>query len=338
MAKNTTTSGKSSNMMARLPVISRIKFIKDFFLDRLEVLENKMDALLNNELKNDAQILKGMTSLTEGLTTLVEEIDSINRRIVTSSESDPETRLMAYLYSYLPSRRALDIGANIGDVAEKLLEVGYEVYAFEPFPNTFDKLKQRLGDYHDFHGYPMAIGSIDETRDLFIAKDKTDENLYKDASLFNSLTKHAMPDNIEFADSISLNVRSLESLHKSNEIPSDIGLVKIDTEGFDLEVLHGMGEHRYQVVVAEFWDVNIPFATSDAFNYLGDMVKEMRTKKYYWYLVIYRIWGSDEASFYCNFPQSLDKSWGNVFFFQNYEIFLQALNWCSSVLKMTYIK
>lgn len=338
MKKNATTSGESSNVMAKLPVLNRIKIVKDFFLEKLEILEQKMDALLGNELANDAQIIKGVTSLVEGLTTLTEEIDSINLRIVTSSDSDPETRLMAYLYSHLPSRKAIDIGANIGDVSEKLLEVGYEVYAFEPFPSTFEKLKQRFDGNHEFHCYSTGLGASNEVKDFYIAKDKTAENLYKDATLFNSLTKHSMPDNIEFVDSISINVRSLESLHKDSEIPYDIGLVKIDTEGFDLEVLRGMGDQRYPVVVAEFWDSNLPFATCDAFNGLADMVKEMKTKQYYWYLVIYRIWGSDEASFYCNYPQSLEKTWGNVFFFQDYEVFSQALKWCSSGMRMTYIK
>ncbi|MGF1567775.1 MAG: FkbM family methyltransferase [Nodosilinea sp.] len=337
MAKNLTTDAKSTNPLAKLPVINRIKVVKDFFLERLEVIEKKMDALLGNELENDAQILKGMTSLTEGLTTLVKEMEAINLKVVATSESDPETRLMSYLYSYLPHRRAIDIGANRGDVSEKLLEVGYQVYAFEPFPSAFEKLKHRLGEVEEFQCLPVAVGSVDETRDFYIAQDNTESNLYKDSSLFNSLTKHAMPDDMAFVDSIPVTVRSLESLHNNHEIPTDIGLVKIDTEGFDLEVLRGMGSYRYPVIVAEFWDTELPFGAADAFNHLEDMVKEMKAKDYHWYLVIYRFWESEEVSFYCNYPKSLEKSWGNVFFFQDHVLFSQALKWCSSVLATTYI-
>jgi FkbM family methyltransferase len=342
-------------------LVSEVKFIqqqseaiqlavKDLVVSRLDSLDHK----ISNLLENDTSLLQGVVDLGGGLNDLALEIKSIQQqseaiqqqseaiqqayqlirpKAISSSDSDPETRLMAYLYSHLPNRCAVDVGANIGDVSAKLLEVGYEVYAFEPFPEVFEKLKCRFSASNQFHSYPVAIGSIDETRNFFLAQDQTEENIYKDSSLYNSLTKHSMPGDMVFNDSITVPVRSLESLHTSGELPEDIGLVKVDTEGFDLEVLRGMGSHRYPVVVAEFWDAQFPFGLSEAFNRLDAMVGEMKTKGYYWHLVIYRVWGSDEVLFYCNHPESIEKSWGNVFFFQEYSIFSVAAKWCSSVLR-----
>jgi len=339
-------------------LVSEVKFIqqqseaiqlavKDLIVSRLDSLDHK----ISNLLENDTSLLQGVVDLGGGLNDLALEIKSIQQqseaiqqayqliwpKAISSSDSDPETRLMAYLYSHLPNRCAVDVGANIGDVSAKLLEVGYEVYAFEPFPEVFEKLKCRFSASNQFHSYPVAIGSIDETRNFFLAQDQTEENIYKDSSLYNSLTKHSMPGDMVFNDSITVPVRSLESLHTSGELPEDIGLVKVDTEGFDLEVLRGMGSHRYSVVVAEFWDAQFPFGLSEAFNRLPDMVSEMKGKGYHWYLVIYRIWGSDEVSFYCNYPKSIEKSWGNVFFFHDYDVFSQAFKWCSGTLKITLI-
>jgi hypothetical protein len=172
--------------------------------------------------------------------------------------------------------------------------------------------------------------------DLNIATDKSDSKIYKDASLFNSLTKHSLPEDLIFTDTISVQVRTLESLHDSSKIPSTIGLVKIDTEGFELEVIRGMGKYQYPVVVAEFWDKKIPFAQSGAKNQLEEIVKEMKQKSYHWHIVIYRIWGEDRISFYSNYQNSVDNSWGNVFFFQDHQTFEQALMWCSAVLPVTY--
>src|ERR1035441_6736704 len=45
--------------------------------------------------------------------------------------TNPETGLFSFLYSYLPERGALDIGANHGSVSELLLKAGYEVYALD---------------------------------------------------------------------------------------------------------------------------------------------------------------------------------------------------------------
>jgi FkbM family methyltransferase len=350
MIENSTSS---PSFLEKLPVINRIKAVKDIILGRLEGIEHKADYLL----ENDTPILEGFINLTEGVADLASDIKSVHQqvesisqqfesfqqvyepirpKIISLSNSDPETRLMAYLYSYLPNRRAIDIGANIGDISEKLLESGYEIYAFEPFPEVFEKLKHRFDSSNQFHSYPVAVGSIDETREFYLAQDKTEESVYKDSALYNSLTKHSMPGDIVFVGSITVPVRSLESLHASGELPDDIGLVKVDTEGFDIEVLRGMGNYRYPVVVSEFWDAQFPFGLSEAYNRLDAMVGEMKTKGYYWHLVIYRVWGSDEVSFYCNYPNSVAKSWGNVFFFQDYGIFSVAAKWCSSVLGETH--
>ncbi|MCA1995485.1 MAG: FkbM family methyltransferase [Coleofasciculus sp. S288] len=369
---NTQRSAKS--FTAKLPGINRIKAVKDLLLAKLDTLLSSLsnvDIKLNALLENDSPLLQGVIALVkvtqkvqaqtnqlqaqtnqiqaqtnqiqaqtnqiqEQTNHILELLKSIQPKVVVESDADPETRLMAYLYSYLPSRCAIDIGANIGEVSNKLLEAGYEVYAFEPFPDTFNRLKQRFSGNSLFHGYPIAIGAVDETRELYVAQDQSSTHIYKDSTLYNSLTKHTMPDDLVFVDSVPVQVRSLASLHDASELPTDIGLVKIDTEGFDLEVLRGMGNYHYPVVMTEFWDPHIPFGRSAAYNRLEDLVDEMKRKGYHWYLTIYRVWGSEGISFYCNHPRTVEHSWGNVLFFKNYETFSHALKWCSTILATTY--
>ena len=251
---------------------------------------------------------------------------------------------MSYLYSYLPYHRAIDIGANRGDVSSRLLQAGYEVYAFEPFPPVVEKLKDNLGNNSNFHIFPFAVGKVNEERELHIVSDEKllanpdGQQLYPDSdyTLLSSLSKHSLPEGLIFTDTVSISVRSMDSLHASSEIPSDIGLVKIDTEGSDLEVILGMGEHRYPVVVAEFWDSKFPFGQFGANNKLEDLVDEMRGRGYDWFIVIYKIFLSNDVSYYCNNKFSIENSWGNVFFFQDYQDFSQALKWCSAVMPATY--
>ncbi len=80
-----------------------------------------------------------------------------------------------------------------------------------------------------------------------LATDETPDNTYQDASFYNSLTKHSLSEGLVFTDTIPVTVKTLASLHDGEELPKDIGLVKIDTEGFDLEVIKGMGNYRYPV-------------------------------------------------------------------------------------------
>ena len=282
----------------------------------------------------------------ETLANIYSDIHNQKFKVVTDLPSfkDIEAELMSYLYSYLPYHRAIDIGANRGDVSSRLLQAGYEVYAFEPFPPVVEKLKDNLGNNSNFHIFPFAVGKVNEERELHIVSDEKllanpdGQQLYPDSdyTLLSSLSKHSLPEGLIFTDTVSISVRSMDSLHASSEIPSDIGLVKIDTEGSDLEVILGMGEHRYPVVVAEFWDSKFPFGQFGANNKLEDLVDEMRGRGYDWFIVIYKIFLSNDVSYYCNNKFSIENSWGNVFFFQDYQVFSQALKWCSAVMPATY--
>jgi FkbM family methyltransferase len=309
-------------------------FLLKFSVDIVKNLQ-----LLTEDWKQKGDlILNNLLKIQEANQKILEDIHAQKYKVIIDQKyfQDLDIELMTYLYSYLPHRLAVDIGANRGDVSSRLLQVGYQVYAFEPFPAVIDKLKNRLGDHPNFRLFPFALGSENQTQELHIATDETPDNTYQDASFYSSLTKHSLSEGLVFTDTISVTVKTLASLHDAEELPKDIGLVKIDTEGFDLEVIKGMGNYRYPVVVAEFWDQNFPFGRSGAMNQLPDLVNAMKERDYHWHLVIYRIWGSSDVSYYCNSAYSLDNSWGNVFFFQDYQVFHQALLWSASVMPATY--
>jgi FkbM family methyltransferase len=253
------------------------------------------------------------------------------------STEEPEAGLMAHLYSHVPSRIAVDIGANVGDVSHQLLAAGYEVFAFEPNAEVFRRLSERFSGHPAFHGFPLALGSADETRPLHLAADRSGCNRYRDSTLYSSLLRHAMPDDLVFTSTVPVTVRTLASLHAAGHLPANVGVVKIDTEGFDLEVIRGMESHRYPVVVAEYWDQATPFGESGAMNRLDDLVRDMRSRDYHWYIVFYRVWGKHGTSFYCNYEQSVPGAFGNIFFFQDHATFGEALKWCAAVLPVTYL-
>ena len=282
----------------------------------------------------------------ETLTNIYSDIHSHKFKVVTNQINFPgvEVELMCYLYSYLPYPSALDIGANQGDVTERLLQTGYEVYAFEPFLPVVEKLKNRLSNFSNLHVFPLALGAINEERELHLVGDQNlvnDPNsqpLYPDAdyTLLSSINIHSLPEGMVFTEKVPITVTTLETLHQQQQVPMEVGLVKIDTEGFDLQVIQGMGDYRYPVVVAEFWDEKFPFGEFGVDNRLPNLVEAMKLRGYRWFIVIYRVFPNNEVSFYCNHLISVGSSWGNVFFFQEHSIFSEALKWCSCVMPATY--
>jgi FkbM family methyltransferase len=323
---------------------SQQTFVQSWVDNQRQTLEAVID--LKGQVANSSpvrelrQTLEAVIDL-KGHVVRTLENDVVQQVCVDTSDYNlinPEVGLLSFLYSYLPTRRVIDIGAHAGDVSEALLNAGYEVYAFEPSPAVYDRLVSRLGHRNEFHSFNLALGSVEGEMPLHSATDVTSANIYGDATLYSSLVSHSMPDGLRFAECTNVRVQTLESAHRACLVPVDAGLVKIDTEGFDLEVIRGMGEYRYPVVVTEYWDSKTPFGRSGLLYTLETLVAEMRSRGYFWYIVLYRLWGRNQIGYYCNYNRSLPNSWGNICFFRTYDLFAQAQMWCSASLPRIYFK
>jgi hypothetical protein len=269
-------------------------------LDEIERQGNDMSVQTASLAETQSALLQASIHVVESLhrvqAVLNEEL--VRQVYVETNDfesTDPEAGLMSFLYSCLPERKAIVVGAHVGDISECLLRSGYEVYAFESRPPVYEGLVNRFaGGRPGFHSFDFALGS-------------------------------SPSDGTQL-----LQARTLEDLHRARTIPEDICLVNIDTGALDLEVIRGMGDHRYPVVVAGFRDRETPT--------LESLVEVMSARGYHWYAVLYRVLGRTQTAYYCNYSRSLPNTCGHVFFFRQYDVFAQAQAWCSAVLPRTYFK
>jgi FkbM family methyltransferase len=285
--------------------------------------------------QNQHRMAEGLEAVARQLVALNESRSSTKEAIVTDVDQfaieNPEIGLLEYLSAFLPDRIALDVGAHVGRVSERLLKAGCEVYAFEPHLPTFEKLRHNLDSAPRFHAFPFALGARDATMNLHLASAPAGSN--SDPTLYSSLGEHPMED-LRFTETVPVKVRSLKSLREGGEIPDSAGLLKIDAEGFDIEVIRGMGEPNYAVVMTEFWDGAHRFGQSGK-GRLEDLVAEMRPRGYPWHVVIYHLDEEARISYYLNRSDTVPGSWGNVIFYREHSIFSKAARWCEQVLVTT---
>ena len=126
----------------------------------------------------------------------------------------------------------LDIGANIGFTAlfmDQMLD-GAEIWCFEPHPKTFSQLVTNIDGNatgaNRFALKAMALGQ------------KKDELPFRDIDTYNTGNSLLKPGSLaSHQNSITVPVERLDSL----EIVPDrtISLIKIDVEGFEIDVLRG---------------------------------------------------------------------------------------------------
>ena len=111
----------------------------------------------------------------------------------------------------------IDIGANIGEFGLFWLKKGHNVIAFEPETLEFDALKQNLPDCNV---YPIGLWKKDDTLKFYHKNESGDSSLFE-VDDFNSCSE--------------INVKTLDSF----DIKDPIGLIKIESEGAEPEIIEG---------------------------------------------------------------------------------------------------
>jgi len=141
-----------------------------------------------------------------------------------------EKTLGAFIDFCKPGSVVFDVGANIGYSALSFAKhsgTTGKVFAFEPFPFTFSKLQKNcsLNSFPQLHIYPLAIAAQAGPTHVQVV---TENNLGK-----NKIDTHNKEN-----QSQPVNGTSLDLFYAAQTL-SKIDLIKIDVEGYELEVLKG---------------------------------------------------------------------------------------------------
>lgn len=149
----------------------------------------------------------------------------------------------------------LDVGGNKGDYSALLNQAfpQAKIYTFEPNPNTFEVLKKRLEGKVELVN--KGVGNKNGELELYFDQsDKTSVQATSDPEILKVIAGS------EQLQSETIAVTTLDDFCKSNQL-MEIDLLKIDTEGFELEALEGakelLGNNAISIIQFEFNEVNI---------------------------------------------------------------------------------
>jgi FkbM family methyltransferase len=145
-----------------------------------------------------------------------------------------------------------DVGANVGQSAAELALYFPEakIYSFEPVRETFSILTRNVGGNPNIAAQNLALGSSAGRSEMYVY----------DNSLINSIVlNRPYPSRYNLkAQKLECTVDTIDNFCDRHGV-SQIGILKIDTEGFELEVLRGarnlMERGMVDFVIAEFNDV-----------------------------------------------------------------------------------
>jgi|SRR5688572_11161377 len=126
-----------------------------------------------------------------------------------------------------------DIGANMGSRVAIFILLKAKVIALEPQKKCVDELRKVFGKY-DVTVIPKGVGSKSEVKEFFLADDPL-------VSSFNQEWIKGMKETHlkrkKWDKSEKIEIVTLDMLMKEHGVPE---FIKIDTEGFELEVIKGL--------------------------------------------------------------------------------------------------
>ncbi len=129
-----------------------------------------------------------------------------------------------------------DVGANVGQYAKNLRRMGYhkKIVSFEPVKSSFESLKTASINDNNWIINHYALGNEDTKGIINIAG-----NSYS-SSILNMLPKHlkSAPESKYIAQE-EIEIKKLDSIFNSFRNEEDSVMMKIDTQGFEKNVIDG---------------------------------------------------------------------------------------------------
>lgn len=156
--------------------------------------------------------------------------DYQNWLIYFYSDSDSSFGLLNYINK---GSVVFDVGGNIGQtalmMAKKTGSKGL-VYSFEPFPDTYQKFQKNLSLN------PIVANNI-SLQNIALGAAPNELNMYHDCDT-NSGANRMVPSNNAQLNVVKVPVTTIDIFIRENKIDK-IDFIKIDVEGFEMNVLQG---------------------------------------------------------------------------------------------------
>ena len=138
-----------------------------------------------------------------------------------------------------------DVGANTGQTVSKLRNIApsAEIHCFEPSIKAFQALKANTATDKAVTLNNIALGAVSETRQFFECGQHTDMSSFL-----------MLPEGLK-TSVVDVDMTSLDNYCKDNGIVS-IDLLKMDVQGFELDVLSGadsmISNNGVKLILTEF--------------------------------------------------------------------------------------
>lgn len=171
--------------------------------------------------------------------------------IVPFPPADSLAAHLLALFRQVDINCVFDIGAHVGEYGTFLREIGYSghIISFEPIPLNFAILEKQCARDPKWRGLCLALGSRDGTMQINVTHATEFSSFLTPSRLSHEeFEQRSHVERVEVVEVRRLDSIFTECLH---QIPDPHMYFKMDTQGYDLEVLAGAGAHLADVLALQ---------------------------------------------------------------------------------------
>ena len=151
----------------------------------------------------------------------------------------------------------IDLGANVGVYTRKMASGTKRVIAFEPDPWTVGVLEANVADLDNVRIEKIAAGTCDRTVLLYR------HSRFEQDPIFHTESSSVVASKNNVALEKSVEVRQIDFIRYLEDIGEEIGILKIDIEGAEVDLLEALFDRsdilrRIDYIFAETHEGKIP--------------------------------------------------------------------------------
>jgi FkbM family methyltransferase len=217
--------------------------------------------------------------------TLIEVVQSVFRvfglHLQYYNPSNSEIALVDYLLSQNNIKTIVDVGANEGQFALKLIKKNNysgKIISFEPVSSTFEILSKNSKISPNWVVIQSAVGGSVGTLPINISQNSVSSSLHK----VNEHTVKAEAGTAIIKTEM-VNINTLDNLLQTQQWEDELWL-KIDVQGFEREVLQGASEALKRAKVVQIELAVIP--SYEQSPYLEEIITKLRASGFSLYSIM----------------------------------------------------
>ena len=151
----------------------------------------------------------------------------------------------------------IDLGANVGEYTIKMASGAKQVIAFEPDPWAYAALHRNVADLNNVKIENAAAGASDGTVLLYRRAG------FDDDPAFNSQSSSIVAGKSNVTQEGAIEVRQIDFIGYLENLDEDIGVLKMDIEGAEVDLLEALFDRpdilkRIDFIFAETHETRIP--------------------------------------------------------------------------------